>query len=106
MESRRLHLDVDEIVIDEGKAAYIAQRKITEAHVFQVLWNPDFAPHFYERYNAQKQKYEYAMLGRTSGGRFLRIAIELVEDATWRLITAYWRDDREGLRQYEQELRQ
>jgi hypothetical protein len=102
MEARRVEVHVEALEIDESKAAYIARRGITPQDVFQVLWNDDFVPHFYVRYNEKKAKDEFSMLGRTRSGRFLRVAIELVEAGRWRLITAYWRRSKGAEREYKE----
>jgi hypothetical protein len=96
-------LDVQDLFIDEDKADYImASKGVTEAEVFQVLWNTNREPHFFERLNVEKDKLEYAMVGQTTGGRWLRVAIEHVEAGLWRLITAYPRGKR-GERDYRRE---
>ena len=101
METHRVDLEVEEINISEGKAAYIAERGIRPADVFQVLWNTEVEPHFFERYNSEKDKLEYSMLGCVRSGRFLRVAIEHVDGAEWRLVTAFWMSSNRGERDYE-----
>jgi hypothetical protein len=103
VESHRVEVAVEALDIDESKAEYIGRRGIEPRDVFEVLWNESFEPHFYVRYNAEKAKNEYSMLGKTQTGRYLRVAIEPVEGGGWRLITAYWRSGRGAEREYERE---
>jgi len=99
VQRRRVEIDVDALVITEGKAGYIGARGISVDDVFEVLAH---APRFFVRLDPESGEEEYSMLGLTSGGRFLLVAIEKSEEeGVWRLISAYPLNARRGQRLYE-----
>lgn len=98
MDRREVEIEVASIVIDERKAAYIATKGVKTTDVTEVFENQ---PRFFEEVKDDRSR--YSMLGPNGSGRFLLVAIAHVEDAEWRLISAYWLRANRGRRLYEGE---
>jgi hypothetical protein len=98
MERRRVEIVVTDLAIAADKAAYIAvEKKVSENDVREVL---ALRPRFFVREGTGGP--EYSVLGPNLAGRYLTIAIApLEEEGDWRLLTAYWLDERRGRRLYE-----
>jgi hypothetical protein len=98
MERRRIDLVVTYMQIEEAKAAYIEiEKHVTPGDVNEVL---RLRPHFFIRRGDRGD--EYSALGPNVAGRYLTIAMApLGPQGDWRLISAYWLDERRGQRLYE-----
>ncbi|HEX5368986.1 MAG TPA: hypothetical protein VFY10_06175 [Dehalococcoidia bacterium] len=95
----RAEIVVEDILIDERKAAYIRKKGVQTHDVLEVL---EHIPHFFEE--TIDSNHRYSMLGPNRAGKFLLVAIARVEGNEWRLITAYWLTRRGRARRlYEEE---
>jgi hypothetical protein len=98
MERRRADLVVTDLAISQDKAAYVlSEKRVSEDDMREVL---ALSQRFFVRQGEAGP--EYSALGPSLSGRYLTIAIApLEEEGYWRLITAYWLDERRGRRLYE-----
>ena len=88
-------IEVREILIDDAKTAYIADKGVTPSDVDEVH---GFQPRYFE------WKPEWAvfdMIGPNRNGRFLIAGIQHIGGHQYRLVTAYWNDDGRARRIYE-----
>jgi hypothetical protein len=98
VERQRVEIEVTELTVDDAKAAYIErQHNVTAADVSQVM---EGVPHFFLRRGRRGD--EYSVLGLNRAGRYLVIAIAQVHGGEWRLVTAYWLNERRGRRLYDE----
>ena len=90
-------LEVASIAIDEAKAGYIQTKGVAVEDVGEVLGN---LPKFFVTVVDDQRR--TCMIGPNRSGRFLLVPIRQVEGADYRLISAYWLNERRGQRIYEE----
>ena len=80
---------IDDFQLDEGNEAEMARHGVMVAEVLQVLRRGDFRLARNKGPHAERQP--YIMIGRTDGGRELRIPIGPVvgQPGVWRPATAF-----------------
>jgi uncharacterized DUF497 family protein len=98
VERGRAEIEVDSLLIDEAKEAYIATKGVSFNNILEVFAN---APHFFVSYNEVGSR--YAMLGPNLSGRYLLTAIAQIDEGVWRVVSAYWLRSTRGRRLYEEE---
>jgi hypothetical protein len=91
-------LQIEGLIFDDENREHLAKHNVTELDVFDMLENQ---PKFFT--NLPGRSAPNVVLGPSSAGRFLFVAIAPVEYNLWMPVTAHWMQRRRALRYYEGE---
>ncbi len=92
----RTELEVAELTADDRKRAYLLTKGVSFVDVLEVFLGH---PRYFHSRSVSGER--FAILGPNKGGRFLLVPI-LPGDShgVWRVVTAYWLNERRARRFY------